>query len=224
MSTGVGRRDIRKQFVMSLTRDYSEWKALGPGGLPANVVGWAVTKVLTPWGRDPLTVRDVTRSSTVWDLPTRPGPRPTVAPYPIPHRQKDGLADGGPVSVFEVLESYAREHSDRMYLSRSHFEKRGDALYVVREHRPPGVVSQAEGEIAHVHSSDGSLHVVAQPADAQQIIDAGWGELHPLAGRSALGLPEPYVLLYSPRDSEDADAITRILHRVVESAVATGPA
>ncbi|MDV8020155.1 luciferase family protein [Rhodococcus sp. IEGM 1330] len=207
---------------MSIAEDYAAWKALGPGGLPANMVGWAITKILTPLGRDPLTVRDVDAASSTWELPTRPGPRPSVAPYPIPHRQLNGIAPGGPVSVFDVLESCTRTHSDLLYLSTSHFEKHGQALYVVAEKRRPGVVAQAGGEIAHVHPSDGSLHVVAEHGDAQRIIDAGWGELHPLAGRPAIGLPEPYVLLYSPRDRYDVEHISRILDRVVETALGTG--
>ncbi|MGB2720234.1 MAG: luciferase family protein [Rhodococcus sp. (in: high G+C Gram-positive bacteria)] len=209
---------------MRIAEDYAAWKALGPGGLPANVVGWAITKILTPLGRDPLTVRDAVAdaASPTWELPARPGPRPSVAPYPIPHRQLNGIAPGGPVSVFDVLESHARTDSDRLYLGTSHFEKRGQALYVVAENRRPGVVTRAGGEIAHVHPSDGSLHVVAQHGDAQRIIDAGWGELHPLAGRPPIGLPEPYVLLYSPRDRYDVEQITRILDRVVETALRTG--
>ncbi|OZD81975.1 hypothetical protein CH273_10810 [Rhodococcus sp. 05-339-2] len=207
---------------MNIAEDYAAWKALGPGGLPANMVGWAITEILTPLGRDPLTVRGVDAASSAWELPTRPGPRPSVASYPIPHRQLNGIAPGGPVSMFDVLESCARADSDRLYLGTSHFEKRGQALYVVAEARRPGVVRQAGGEIAHVHPSDGSLHVVAQHGDAQRIIDAGWGELHPLAGRPPIGLPEPYVLLYSPRDRHDVEQITRILYRIVETAVSTG--
>ena len=63
---------------------------------------------------------------------------------------------------------------------------------------------------------------VGVDGDAQRIIDAGWGELHPLAGRPPIGLPEPYVLLYSPRDRYDVEQITRILDRVVETALRTG--
>jgi hypothetical protein len=41
-----------------------------------------------------------------------------------------------------------------------------------------------EGKVAPcTHPSDGSTHVILNPADAQRIIDLGWAELHPPAYR-----------------------------------------
>lgn len=212
-----GLFDVRS--AARVKQDYAGWKALGPGGLPANPVGWAVTKALTPLGRDALNVGGSIGGGSGWELPQRRGPRPSVAPYPIPHRQSDGIPDSGPILMSDVVASYARERPDRFLVERSHFEKRGDALYVAEKYRKSTPVKKARGEIAHVHSSDGSLHVVADHADAQQIIDAGWGELHPLAGRPLIGLPESYVLLYSPRDDVDVAQVSSILNRIVETAL-----
>jgi hypothetical protein len=47
-------------------------------------------------------------------------------------------------------------------------------------------------------------------ADAAQAVDKGWGELHPLAGRTA-GLPATYVLLYSPRNPNEVAVVERLL-------------
>ena len=69
-----------------------------------------------------------------------------------------------------------------------------------------------------MHDSEGSMHVVMQPDDAQTVISAGWGELHPLAGRPVLGLPETYVFLYAPRDSDDVHGIELIIRRAVSTA------
>lgn len=212
-----GYFDVRS--AVRVARDYAEWKALGPGGLPANAAGWVVTKALTPLGRDPLNVHQCTELGTGWTLPERPGPRPSVAPYPIPHRQADGIPDAGPILLSDVVASYARASNDRLLVGRSHFEKRGDALYVAEMYRVSAPVKKARGEIAHVHPSDGSMHVVADRADAQQIIDTGWGELHPLAGRPLIGLPESYVLIYTPRDEFDVAQVKRILDRVVDTAL-----
>jgi hypothetical protein len=48
-------------------------------------------------------------------------------------------------------------------------------------------------------------------ADAAQAIDKGWGELHPLAGRTA-GLPATYVLLYSPRNPSEVAVVEQLLN------------
>lgn len=202
-----------------LVDNYRDWMSLGPGGLPANPVGWAIATALRPLGRDPMTVRgsEAARIPS-WDLPVRPGPRPQVAPFPIPHRQTTDVADGAIVSAMsEVVESAGSD--PRLCLQRSRFERRGQALYVREDFRAVDRVRSSGGEIAHVHGGDGSLHVVADPADAQLLIDRGWGELHPLAGRPLLGLPKSYVLLYSPRNDDDLRRLTAIVERVVATAL-----
>ncbi|WP_188546875.1 luciferase domain-containing protein [Rhodococcoides trifolii] len=205
--------------MRTLVDNYRDWLNLGPGGLPANPVGWVITTALRPLGRDPMTVRGIRTAPTpAWDLPVRSGPRPPVAPFPIPHRQTADVADDVTTSaISEVVESCAADR--RMFMQRSHFERRGQALFVREGFRTVERVKTARGEIAHVHSGDGSLHVVADPADAQLIIEQGWGELHPLAGRPLLGLPESYVLLYSPRNDEDLRQLSTIVRRVVSTAM-----
>lgn len=43
--------------------------------------------------------------------------------------------------------------------------------------------SEAERhELAHIHLTEGSLHVVLSPQDARQVVEKRWGELHRLAG------------------------------------------
>src|SRR5580693_4644031 len=77
-------------------RDYRAWLALGEGGLPANPKGWLTTSYLRLRKADPITTKvydaqigapgDVPH---LGPLPSRPGPRPMIAPWPIPHRQLD---------------------------------------------------------------------------------------------------------------------------------------
>jgi hypothetical protein len=57
------------------------------------------------------------------------------------------------------------------------------------------------------------MHVILNPADAQQGIDLGWGELHPLAG--SRGLPATYTLLYPPRSVSDIESIRSLLSAAV---------
>jgi len=62
-------------------------------------------------------------------------------------------------------------------------------------------------EFAHIHP-DGSLHVSLPPARAQEAIDAGWAEPHPLAAQ--LGRPE-LVMLYTPRDPHELDVTFQLI-------------
>ncbi|MCX6470268.1 MAG: DUF5519 family protein [Corynebacteriales bacterium] len=198
-----------------LAQDYRGWKALGPGGLPANQIGWVITSALRPWGRDPL---DVSGDDPAGDdvhrlhLPDRDGPRPTIAPYPIPHRETGADADATRVADLGSRLRDAAE-GNGFHLDRSRFEKRGDALFCTE----PGTAwaRHAHGEIAHVHGQ-GSMHVVAAPADVHEIIDRGWGERHPLAGR--IGLPDSYLFLYAPRTDDEQAVVEQIIDRVMHTA------
>jgi hypothetical protein len=57
-------------------------------------------------------------------------------------------------------------------------------------------------EFAHLHPpSDGSLHMALPPDIVDDVIENGWAERHPLAGRH--GLPDNIVMVYGPRDDEE---------------------
>lgn len=57
-------------------------------------------------------------------------------------------------------------------------------------------------EFAHLHPpSDGSLHMVLAPDVVDSVIENGWAERHPLAGRH--GLPANIVMVYGPRDQDE---------------------
>ncbi|WP_255175998.1 luciferase domain-containing protein [Rhodococcus sp. 06-1474-1B] len=192
--------------MQTVKNDYTTWRALGPGGLPANVGGWLIATALRPLSRrDLMTVAGASPAGRHWHLEPRRGPRPTIAPYPIPHRQLTDRAT--PVLTDRITGAVTTEArtNNRYHLARSHFERRGDALYLTDVTTAAPWISRTNGEILHVHETEGSMHVVMQPEDAQTVISAGWGELHPLAGRPGLGLPETYVFLYAPRDSDDAN-------------------
>jgi hypothetical protein len=85
-------------------------------------------------------------------------------------------------------------------------------------------------EIGHPHESDGSMYVLLHPEDIKTIIEAKWGERHPIAnttwywlnwfhrpGLAAGGktrrppVPEYLCFIYSPRNEEDMATIKRII-------------
>ena len=60
------------------------------------------------------------------------------------------------------------------------------------------------GEFAHLHPSpDLSLHVALPPSLARTAVEAGWGEVHPVARRGLI--PAHVVMLYAPRDGHELD-------------------
>lgn len=72
---------------------------------------------------------------------------------------------------------------------------------------PPG-----SREFAHLHA-DGSWHLVVDEELVQQIVDAAWGERHPWYDRGVLE-----VLVYAPRDHEEAEIVKSLIKASVEYA------
>jgi hypothetical protein len=61
-------------------------------------------------------------------------------------------------------------------------------------------------EFAHIHPpSDGSLHMVLPPDCIDRVIENGWAERHPLAGR--YGFPANIVMVYGPRDDHEGGTV-----------------
>ena len=71
----------------------------------------------------------------------------------------------------------------------------------------------------HPHPDNGSMHVKLTAEDAQQVIDTGWGESHYLVnqGHYPLGL----VMVFSPRDEGELEAVKTIVSRSWEYATGT---
>ncbi len=202
--------------------DYRAWRALGPGGLPPTWRGWLRT---TRWRlvmQDPLALEPLERRrggpadlSSLHDLPRRAGPRPRVAPHPVPHRQLTDV--GSPAlrsATSALLEEKVNADPARLELARSHFEKSIPAITLKAGMRHHADVCAACGEVGHVHPSDGSLHMIVSASDARAIIERGWGERHGLAG-SHLGLPLTYLMIYAPRDEGELAVTSSILDAAI---------
>jgi phospholipase/carboxylesterase len=67
-----------------------------------------------------------------------------------------------------------------------------------------------EHEFAHLHPAyDGSLHMTLPPSVVERVIENGWAERHPLAGRH--GLPSNIVMVYGPRDDDELAVVEDLL-------------
>ena len=199
-------------------RDYWRWRALGPGGLPANVRGWMRMTRFRLMAKDGLDVRPLAYGVRAddfeaWTVRERDGGRPRISPYPVPHRQLDQLPRAEVrAGLQELFDSAVARHSDTVGYALSYFEKRHPAITLKAAEGRMG--AQAYGEVAHIHPSDCSMHMILSPRDARAAIVAGWGERHGLAG-IAVGLPLTYVMVYAPRHNGDLEAIGELLDAAI---------
>jgi len=60
-----------------------------------------------------------------------------------------------------------------------------------------------------------SAHSHLSAADAARILDAGWGERHPLAGVRP-ELPSTYVYVYPPRDEAELAVVAQLLDAAID--------
>ena len=140
----------------------------------------------------------------------RAGDRPR-ATRTNPHTQLDQQA---PPEVQERLFAVLRTFPG-VVLGPSHVSVPGTrALHLPGCQRPAEAGFMIEREFAHLHPpSDGSLHMSLPPAIVQTVIDNGWAERHPLAGK--YGLPANIVMVYGPRDEGElaiVGALARASH------------
>ncbi|MFE9562420.1 phospholipase [Streptomyces sp. NPDC006487] len=133
-------------------------------------------------------------------LPERPGPRPATSAT-VPHQQ---FTQNSPYHVQRRLLHRCEELAG-VEVSATRVSVPGAVglhLTEAGEHGRPL-------EFAHAHPSyDGSWHVSLPPAEAASVVEAGWGEYHPLAGDR---LPRGTVLLFAPRDAEESDVCFDVL-------------
>jgi len=205
-------------------RDYAKWRSLGPGGLPANVRGWLTMTRFRWMARGGLDVRplaaalEAAKDLRAWsDRRPRFGKRPTVSPYPVPHRQLDQLpAEVTRRKLARLFDQAVLQHADEVEYALSHFEKRHPAITLTA---PAGTVgARSHGEIAHIHPSDNSMHMVLSPSDAVAAIEMGCAQRHGLAG-VAVGLPPTYVMVYTPRNQQDLTVVEELLEAAIAYAI-----
>jgi hypothetical protein len=115
----------------------------------------------------------------------------------------------------ELFDRTVNKHAEVRY-ALSHFEKRHPAITLISAEGVVGAVSH--GEIAHIHPSDNSMHMVLSPSDAVAAVEMGWAERHGLAG-VAVGLPPTYVMVYSPRNQEDLTVVEQLLEAAIACAM-----
>lgn len=139
-------------------------------------------------------------------VPHREGDRPTTsrpsAEHPFPHQQLDQNA---PPAVQEALFQRVVELPG-ITVGRSLVSlPDARAFHLDKElARGPRAAFQRGTEFAHIHGDyDGSLHLTLPPDLYERVLEAGWGEPHPVSGT---------MMLFGPRDDAELELVWQIVH------------
>ena len=204
--------------------DYRQWKALGKGGVPYNFQGWLLVTYFRMHKREPIgtaiyadQIGGPADSVHLYALVSRQGPRPRIGVHPVPHRQLDQLADGDARRrLDEIFDQFVAQNVHAVRYVKSFYEKRNEAVTLLDVSQGHPLAQISQGEIAHIHPADGSMHMIFSPSDAKQVIEKGWGERHPLAGSPKFNLPDTYLLIYAPRNEQEVGVVNQLLCAAVQ--------
>jgi hypothetical protein len=71
-----------------------------------------------------------------------------------------------------------------------------------------------------VRTPDGSLHAALPPEVAEEAVEKGWAEQHPVA---RLGyIPENVVMVYAPRDEQELGIVLKLVEESRRYAAGNG--
>jgi hypothetical protein len=202
-----------------IRKDYEAAVARGTGGVPSSWFGYLELNFFRVFQvRNPRTAPKVSpqlfmQRGFLERLPVRQGLRPRIVGL-APQRQ---ITQIGPKSMYEALAGiivdFERTHQVQCYLGRSTFKNNNTALFA----RTTGYGrTKYHGEICHAHPNDGSMHLNLHPADIKIIMEAGWGERHPIARDNYLWnlicpVPAGLTLVYSPREEKELEVMKDII-------------
>jgi len=148
----------------------------------------------------------------------RGGARPRTTPT-NPHTQLDQNA---PRALQEKVFALARALPD-VVVGPSHVSVPGArAFHLPLCANPADAGFMIAREFAHLHPpDDGSLHMSLPAEIVHTVVDNGWAELHPLAGKH--GLPANIVMVYGPRDDAELQIVAALVRASHDAACRQDP-
>jgi hypothetical protein len=197
-------------------KDYCAFLSLGPGGTPATPLGYLKIKLLSL-----ICLRDPLRPIAIPPhfrpqkgyfadnaLPARKGSKPLIRGIAPQRQQTQKSGEGIYGCLVKKIKALASDPRNRLMERTSCFEKHSSGLFT-----SVPITRTCGGEICHAHPSDGSMHMTLHPADANLLIEKGWGERHPLArgGWCRKFVPREFMLVYAPRDEEEVEVIAKVI-------------
>ena len=200
-------------------KDYEAAVARGTGGNPSSFLSYLelnffrLFRVCNPRTAPEVSPQLYMQRGFLERLPIRQGVRPRIVGL-APQRQ---ITQIGPKPIYEALVGividFERTHQAQYYLGRSTFKNNNTALFA----RATGYSrTKYHGEICHAHPNDGSMHLNMHPADIKTVVEAGWGERHPLARENwwwnlICPVPAGHTLVYSPRDEKELEVMKDVI-------------
>ncbi|KAH8703534.1 hypothetical protein BGW36DRAFT_369478 [Talaromyces proteolyticus] len=202
-----------------IINDYNEWVAFGTGGSPPNPFGYFRMTLLRimfayhiPNQTNHNTISDGEPSYLKTSIAPRAGGGPKMMPRILPQRQVPEFIDPSTENyLMKLVNEIGRAHPDLVEVKPSVNEgKTTDGIYARKENPKlnPLVLSQhrLDGEIAHAHPNDRSLHVWLSTSDARKVVEAGWGRRFPLPIVHA-----GWIMVYAPRTTSEMEVIEHIV-------------
>lgn len=144
----------------------------------------------------------------ITELPQRRGDRPATTST-FPHRQINQQPDDPTVREALARQAFSLEN---VVERDSIVSVPGARALVLANDQPAGphVAFMREREFAHFHPDpDWSLHLALPDPVADVAIDRGWAELHLIARTEEL--PGSVVMVYAPRDADEAEVVWTLL-------------
>jgi len=199
-------------FGPPLRRNYNAYIGLGKGGVPNNVVGWAISSLLSiVVGRETLSVggyaedpnKDMWLNKEVF--PVRRGERPVMSWHAIPQRQMTQRNDDPAMhaKLGVLIQNYAKANPELVEAIVSPHERVHECLSIHPKIETLHKVAKiAWREVLHVHDgSDWSMHATLSPQDCKLVVDNGWGQRHPFSNNTMM--PRETLFIYTPRDEDE---------------------
>ncbi|KAK5112160.1 hypothetical protein LTR62_004503 [Meristemomyces frigidus] len=212
---------------------YRKWSLLDPRSHPPNSFRFALDRLLwyfvvsrnlrglnpydqpdtsvRGWNLLPEQERTMARRSFLTEaLPARRGAKGRTLPYVLPQRERFAREWQVPAlkkTYLLAFENLAAEN-ETVEIRNSSNQRHSHALYLGKQRSPPTLASMSEREIAHVHLSDLSAHVMLSLADAKEVVAKGWGLRHGLSGT---WLPLGWTMLFVPRTVDEVEVVVGIM-------------
>lgn len=120
-----------------------------------------------------------------------------------------------------MFEDLVETNKDMVEWRTSVLERRGRAMFLKDSYDLPNPLTYARRELAHLHDSDISAHILLSFADSKEVLEKGWGERHRVAGTIA---PLGYMILYQPRNPHELDIFLSIFKASIAYGVSNGKA
>jgi hypothetical protein len=111
-------------------------------------------------------------------------------------------------AYLKAFDNLVEANSEAVEWRTSVLERRGRAMFLTDTYDLPNPLAYARRELAHLHDSDISGHILLSFDDAREVLSKGWGERHRVAGTIA---PLGYMIIYQPRNMKELDIFLEIL-------------